>query len=129
MDAPDALSRAVELIEIAPNSKTSDPWYNKIRTIAESGKSLFYKIENGFVYRRGKYQAQTGDRIWTLCVLNELTQAVLGEKHNQSCHMGYWKTLNSIQCVYYWKGMHTDIYECVTKCEICRQAKPTHTNR
>lgn len=128
MDAPDALSRAVDLIEIAPNTKTTDSWYNKIRTMAESGKSLFYKIENGRVYRRGKYQAHTGDRLWTLCVPSELKQSVLIEKHNQSCHMGYWKTLNSIQKIYYWKGMHADIYEYVTQCEICRQAKQSNEN-
>ncbi|RYE19575.1 MAG: transposase [Sphingobacteriaceae bacterium] len=116
------------MIEIEPNIETKDPWYRKIRSIAESGKSMFYKIENGHVYRRGRYQAQTGDRIWTLCIPNELVNSVLKEKHNDSCHMGYWKTLNSIQRIYYWKGMHASIYKYVTECEVCRQAKHSNEN-
>lgn len=58
----------------------------------------------------------------------ELVQSVLCEKHDESCHMGYWKTLNSIKRTYYWKGMHSDIYAYVTNCEICRQAKQSNEN-
>lgn len=126
MLAPDALSRAVDLIDIDPNLTTKDPWYNKIKNLAESGKSDFYKMENGYLYRRGKYNSYTGDRIWTLCIPSELTPAVLQEKHNDSCHMGFWKTLRSIQNMYYWRGMHAAIYEYVTKCGTCRVIK--HTN-
>lgn len=126
MDAPDALSRAVDLIEIQPNQRTDDKWYNEMAERSKKYESDYYKFENGHLYRRGKYKADTGDRIWCLCVPMELTEAVLKEKHDESCHMGFWKTLKSIQAIYFWKGMHQQIYEYVTQCVTCRLIKPTN---
>jgi len=61
-----------------------------------------------------------------VCVPKELKEEVLKEKHDQSSHMGYWKTLKSIQNTYYWQNMHDEIYRYVTKCEICRTCKQTN---
>lgn len=126
MDAPDALSRAVNIVDIKPDQQTDDPWYNQLIEMASKGKTDHYKLENGFLYRRGRFHAETGDRIWSLCVPNEMVESVLKEKHDTSCHMGYWKTLRSIQNSYYWKGMHQDIYDYVTTCVTCRMIKPTN---
>lgn len=78
MEAPDALSRAVDVIDIKPNQPSADVWYNKMLTMAKTGASEFYKFENGYLYRRGKYNAETGDRIWALCVPSELVELVAG---------------------------------------------------
>lgn len=126
MDAPDALSRAIDLIDIEPNINTKDRWYNHAHEMARRGESDFYMISDGYLYRRGKFQASTGDRIWTMCIPNELVDRVLHEKHDASCHPGFWKTLHSVKTCYYWRGMHQRVYEYVTKCVNCRLIKPTN---
>lgn len=126
MAAPDALSRAIDLIAINPDIKTDDAWYKRIRRLSKGKRLDRYKYENGHVYRRGKYDTHAGDRLWTMCVPSELIPEVLREKHDQASHMGFWKTLKSIQSAYYWQNMHQQIYKYVTQCEICRTCKQTN---
>lgn len=126
MAAPDALSRAIDIIVINKDATTNDKWYQKIRQLAKDGRVDRYKYENGYVYRRGKYDTHAGDRLWTMCVPRELVAEVLREKHDLASHMGFWKTLKAIQSSYYWQDMHKDIYQYVTQCEVCRTCKQTN---
>lgn len=126
MDAPDALSRATDMVVINKEVTTDDKWYRKTRKVAKDGRLDRYKYENGYLYRRGKYDTRTGDRLWTIVIPRELVPEVLKEKHDQSSHMGYWKTLKAIKNTYYWQNMSKDIYQYVTKCEICRTCKQTN---
>lgn len=122
MAAPDALSRAIDIIALNSNPATEDKWYKRIRSLAKDKRLDRYKFENGHLYRRGRYDTHSGDRLWTVCVPWELRAEVLKEKHNN------WKTLKAIQGTYYWQNMHKDIYQYVTKCEICRTCKQSNEN-
>lgn len=126
MAAPDALSRAVALIEVKADMETTDAWYKRIRKLAKSHQLERYKFEDGHLYHKGRYDTRVGDRLWTLCIPQELVPIVLQEKHDHSTHMGYWKTLKSIQASYYWPNMHREIYAHVTKCQLCRTIKPSN---
>lgn len=53
---------------------------------------------------------------------------MLAEKHDGQSHVGFWKTLRSIQTAYYWPNMHKTTYEYVTKCTVCRQIKSSNEN-
>lgn len=128
MDAPDALSRAVLMIDIKADIETKDAWFKRTRAMAKDGRLDRYKFENGYLYRRGKYDTHAGDRLWTICVPEELVPKVLAEKHDEATHMGYWKTLRAIQGTYYWPNMHREIYHHVTHCDLCRQIKPSNEN-
>lgn len=110
MVVPDALSRAVDMIDVKP-TKTTDTWYKRMCKLAESGKSTRYKVENGFLYRKGKHDTSSGDRLWTVCVPKEQISDVLNEKHDNQSHIGFWKTLRTIQTTYFWPGIHQTIYE------------------
>lgn len=128
MTVPDALSRAVpaDMIEMKTPVTTNDQWYDSMCKYAQSGKSQHYKYENGLLYRRGKYSVTSGDRIWTICIPEEKIQEVLHEKHDCQSHVGFWKTLRSINESYYWPGMHQDVYKYVAKCTVCHQTKPSN---
>lgn len=125
MTVPDALSRAVEMIDLAPDIPTKDPWYIKCKDLALTGKADRYKYVNGFLYHRGKYDTHSGDRLWTICVPSEQIEDVLKEKHNEAAHTGAWKTLAIVQSTYYFPNMQQYVWDFVAKCQVCRLAKPS----
>lgn len=125
MAAPDALSRAIEMIEIESQAKTEDTWYQKMFDLTQKNKTDRFKIENGILYRRGKFDIGSGDRLWLVCVPKEKIAAVLQEKHDDQSHVGFWKTLKSIQKVYYWPELNRHVYKHVHECISCKQIKPS----
>ena len=44
---------------------------------------------------------------------------VLHLGHNQSEHNGYQRTYAAIKCLYYWKGMRTQILKYCKNCKVC----------
>lgn len=128
MVVPDALSRAVDIIDVQPKLKTDDKWYGQTYSFAESGKAYHYKVENDTLYRRGKFCAENGDRIWTVCIPQEKVGEVLNEKHDQQGHIGFWKTLKAIKKMYFWPKMNEQVFEHVSKCVTCKQIKPSTEN-
>lgn len=126
MELPDALSRAVALVDLKDIGKTKDLWYRATAKRAGEGHMPLYKVENGYLYRRSKINSQAGDRLWKLCLPKEFHQDAIREKHDESAHPGVWKTMKNIQNTYFWPTLHDDVYNYVTKCSVCRQAKPTN---
>lgn len=88
MTVPDALSRAVDMIEIKSETNTNDRWYNKMFQLASTNKMSRYKVENGLLYRKRGYGAISSDRLWVLFVPKEKLNAVLIEKHDEQSHVG-----------------------------------------
>lgn len=128
MVVPDALSRAVNIIEIESHSDTSDKWYQRMYKFVETGRAKRYKVENGVLYKKGEMSVDKGDRLWTICLPTEKTQEALIEKHDQQSHIGYWKTLRAVKKTYYWPMMNEQIYRYISRCEICKQTKPSTEN-
>ena len=50
-----------------------------------------------------------------------LVDVVLHLGHNQSGHNGYQRTYAAIKCLYYWKGMRTQILQYCKQCKACAQ--------
>lgn len=128
MTVPDALSRSIDLITLEPNVDTNDCWYNQKKQQTKDGQTDRYKMENGYLYRRGSYDTHSGDRLWKLCVPKERIEDVLREKHDESAHMGMWKTLHAIQSTYYFPDTQQVVRNYVSKCAICRQTEPSNEN-
>lgn len=126
MDLPDALSRAVDLIELDPEYPTTDTWYNQMKTRAATTKMEHYKVENGLLYHRNRINARTTEHDWVLCVPTEKVAEALTETHNGTLHPGVWKTTQYAKRYYYWPKMYQQIYDYVTKCDTCRVIKPTN---
>lgn len=125
MTVPDALSRAVDLIQIESETKTSDTWYNQMYYLASNKKLKRYKVEIGLLYRKRGYEAESSDRLWVLCIPREKIIDALKEKHDAQAHIGAWKTIRTIKKSYYWPNMYRDVMEYVAKCVRCKEIKPT----
>lgn len=126
MVVPDALSRSLDLVDLSV--QTNDPWYNKMLELAKDQKVHKYKISNGLLYHLGRFDVKLGSRRWTLCVPKEKVAEVLSEQHENLSHPGYWKTLKTIQRIYYWPRMYEEIAEFIRACTVCKQVKHTNEN-
>lgn len=128
MELPDALSRAIELIDIKPN-ETTDDWYKSMMEKATKQELDKYKVENGLLYHRLKFTSYSGERLWLLCVPKELRPQVLLEHHDDYSHQGIWKVYRRLKTVYYWPNMYESVYQYIRKCETCRLVKPSNENK
>lgn len=127
MEFPDALSRAVEMIEVNP--ATTDRWYNGLVQKLKTTELDRYKTENDLVYHRHKFSTYSGERLWTICVPKEQRNEVLQENHDQYSHPGIWRTMRRIRNTYHWPNLNEDVYNYVRKCEVCKVVKPSNENR
>lgn len=121
----DALSRAVEAIEVANDNR----WYAKQFKKVEQDPDSFvdFKIEDRKLY---KFVSAASDVLdyrfeWKLCLPEELRQSVLRQEHDDVLHPGYEKTLQRIKIRYYWPKMAMDTKRYVRACVTCKQCKPT----
>ena len=68
----------------------------------------FYKIENNILYRM---VVENNHKFDAAVLPAELINTALFLGHNQSGHNGFQRTYAAIKRVYYWKGMHKDIFK------------------
>lgn len=79
-----------------------------------------FTLQNGLLFRGGQ-----------LCVpKGSMRENLIQEKHNGclSGHFGLNKTLELVQCFYYWPRMQRDIRRYVEQCMVCQKEKGTSTN-
>lgn len=78
-----------------------------------------FTLTNGVIRFQGK--------IW-LGKFVEAQHAVLLAMHASGLggHSGITATYNRIKNLFYWPGMKKDVYQYVSACDICQQAKPEH---
>lgn len=127
MEMPDALSRAVNLINIKADT-TNDSWYRKMMKRCQTESLDRYKIIDNQLFHRFKFTSYGGERLWVLCVPSEQRDEVLKEHHDDYSHQGIWKTYHRMRNSYYWPDMLETIYQYVRKCEACRLTKPSNEN-
>jgi transposase InsO family protein len=129
---PDALSRAIELIEISPD-EVSDPKYLDLikRVNDDPAKFSDFKISNGLLYKFiSADDPEDPNFQWKIVVPQNLIPKVLQESHDERSHLGYFKTLKTIKTRYYWRYMNRDIKKYVNQCARCKASKtPTHITR
>lgn len=119
---PDALSRAVGAINVAPQDH--DRWYRRM-TRRVRRLPLDYpqwKITGSELFKLCQPTEADGDaEPWRLVVPRRLRQIVLQENHDapEAGHLGIFKTKKRIGALYYWPGMMSDVARYVRNCEVC----------
>lgn len=128
MVVADALSRAVDAIELEKFSATNDLGYIALRDRMQENPDKYpqFRLENGLIYKyasRGRRDFGFS-RIWRILVPKDRRENVLDECHDARAHGGYHKTIDQVRRVYIWTGMDKEVRTYVTNCETCKAAKP-----
>lgn len=125
---PDALSRAVELIEMRSEDK-HDEGYDKIIKGLQNDPQKFpeFQLKDGklFKYVQNKNGLGVYENVWRLFVPLGSRQEVLRRCHDDplAAHMGVAKTLQRVKDHFYWPRMAYDTEKYVQKCESCQLNK------
>lgn len=132
MVVPDALSRAIDAIDVSLFVNSDDPWYNALLKHVQTKPEKYqqFRVENGLLYKyceRGK-KSLGYSLSWRMVVPESERLRVLRESHDEpvSGHGGFFKTLDRVRRKYFWPDMHSEIRRYVAKCEVCKASK--HTN-
>lgn len=126
---PDALSRSVNIINIAQFDNTNDQWYQKLKRafIQDPQSNDNLKLVNGLLYMRSKVNedCENAECLWRLCVPSENRLEVMRAFHDDesSCHFGKFKTISKIRDRYYWPKLSNSVAEYVRNCEVCKITK------
>ena len=80
----------------------------------------FYLVKNNVLF---KHIVDNGHRFEARVIPHTLVDIVLHLGHNQSGHNGYQRTYAAIKCLYYCKGMITQILKYCKHCKVCAQQK------
>lgn len=95
---PDALSRAVEMIDIKNELTIENEWYTKMFEFAQKSDCKKYRVNDDLLYRESRFGHHHGDRKWTICVPKAQYNDVFIENHDEQGHIGFWKCLGH-QCI------------------------------
>lgn len=127
---PDALSRAVEMIEV---EELVDDWYSGLfRKVQNSpDEHLDYKIESGKLYKFVPTKSDVFDYRyeWKLCVPEALRSDILRREHENSFHIGYEKLLEKVRQKFFWPNMASIIKKYAQNCKSCKEFKPTNVSQ
>lgn len=132
MVVPDALSRAVSLIDVSRFVFTKDEEFIRLKNEVENDPSNHsdHLIKDSTLYRYTK-KGRRGKRVWKIVIPIDFRQEIFVECHTSilAAHGGYLKTLDRIKRSYYWKNMNIDIAKFVKECEKCKEVKATNKSQ
>lgn len=134
MVVADALSRAIESVDVCNSSKTVsvDPWYENLKNkvINESDKYEQFKVVgNSLLKYCSRSRLNRSSNInWRVVLPKQERAEVLRSNHDDvlSAHGGFFKTSDRVKRKYYWPKMDEDIRNYVRNCEVCKATKPTN---
>lgn len=122
--------RVAALTLTADFSKTTDPWYERLRSRIEGRPDAYpsFSLDQGRIFKRVDDRL-LGKSLLLLVVPSDFRKRVMEECHDAPTagHMGYAKTIARIRQDYYWANMSTDIRAFVAKCKTCQQFKAPNT--
>lgn len=125
---PDALSRSLEVAEIADGSD----WYSKLFASVKNDPEnyLDFKIEENKLYKLVSSQSDVLDYSfdWKQCVPDSMREEILTKEHDDAFHVGYEKTVEKIKKRFYWPRMAADIKRHVLNCDTCKRIKHSTTS-
>lgn len=124
---PDALSRAIDLVDTSEKPMEQDPWYTSIvdKITQDPNSDQTFRLENDRLYKLVASNQKHNPEAWKIVVPKPELIKVLEENHDSplAAHPGTFKTINRIKEKYFWPRMTKDITTYVTKCETCKAAK------
>jgi RNase H-like domain found in reverse transcriptase/Reverse transcriptase (RNA-dependent DNA polymerase)/Integrase zinc binding domain/Integrase core domain/Aspartyl protease len=121
---PDALSRAIEEIELTSSHFVTDKWYQNLKEKIMKDPTAFpkYHYDDKFLYHILPENKRT------LVIPSALRPKLLEENHDEATagHQGVFKTLRRLKSKYYWPTMSKDAKRYVANCEVCKASKAVH---
>lgn len=133
---PDALSRAIDEIDVTSADFNEDLWYNKLRDKISVNPVKFpnFRIEGQTIFKHIKVRntCMNNSEDWKLVIPTNMRDALIVENHDppQSSHFGYYKTMKRLQEKYFWPKMSSDVSSYIKSCKECKANKdPTHVVR
>lgn len=132
MVVPDALSRAIDVIEIEKLSDTGDNEYIQLKEKVERKPEDFpdYLVENDIIFKHCDDYTGQADR-WKIYVPSDKRDMVLQDCHDNmlASHGGYFKTAARVKEKYYWPKLLTNVAQYIRKCDVCKAIKPSNRNQ
>lgn len=132
MVVADALSRAVELVDIENFSNAKDKWYDNLMERVATVPSEYsnFRVENNTLYKNCTVAKRNLGFVsdWRVVVPTNRRNDVMADCHSSalSAHGGYHKTIDRVRRNYFWPNMDGDVRSFVRSCEVCKSAK--HSN-
>lgn len=130
MVVPDALSRAIESVELVAMNETEDLAYMTLRTAIEQrpNEHVDYRVDHGVIIKHVGMRYTSDDDGWRIVVPTDFRKEILMECHDDvlAAHGGYLKTLHRVQRRYFWPRMRSEIAKYINHCETCRAIKPSN---
>jgi RNase H-like domain found in reverse transcriptase/Integrase zinc binding domain/Integrase core domain len=121
---PDALSRAVEEIELQNSNFHTDQWYQELRAKIFKDPEAYpkYHTDDNYVFRI----MPNNKRV--LVIPEPMRETLLQENHDdpKSGHQGFFKTRNRIKAKFYWPTLSKDVKKYVAGCQVCKSSKAVH---
>lgn len=135
MVVADALSRAINAIDLTSFSQTDDSWYLLLKKGIEEKPEKYqkFRIENNVIYKH----CQIGTKnhgftaSWRIIIPKSHRQEVLKQCHDDplSAHGGYFKTIDRVRREYFWPKMDEDVRKYVNQCRVCLASKASNVNQ
>lgn len=131
MTVADALSRAVESLDILGFAQSDDKWYNRLKqaVVKDPDKYAQYKVEDDLLYKHCTYSPIRFDvSSWRLVVPTDKRDEILKKCHDDplSSHGGRHKTKDRVSRDYYWPKINESITSYVRNCSVCSVMKPSN---
>ena len=99
----------------------NDPKIRDLHDKVKEGEyKQFYFVNNNILFRS---IVDNGHKFEVRVIPESLRDVVLHLGHNQSGHNGYQRTYTAIKCLYYWKGMRTQVLPYCKSCKVCAVQK------
>ena len=92
--------------------------------VKEGEYKQFYFVKNNVLFRS---IVDNGHSFEVRVIPESLRDVVLHLGHNHSGHNGYQRTYAAIKCLYYWKGMRTQVLCYCKSCKVCAVQKVQKT--
>lgn len=131
MVVADALSRSVDVVDVAAGKDVKDKWYMGLRDkiLAHPQNYSQFQVRDEVVYKFCPLGRNFGYRnVWRIVVPKESRKEILQQCHDAPCsaHGGFYKTCDRVKRRYYWPKMDEEIMKYVSSCEVCQAIKPTN---
>lgn len=130
MVVADALSRAVESLDVQSFTQSTDVFYQKLCTSVRDTPHKYpqYRVQEDVLYKHCTYGARRFDRGgWRVYVPTDRRRDVLFQCHDDplSAHGGRHKTIDRVSRDFYWPRMYEYITQYVHGCDVCSASKPS----
>ena len=128
---PDALSRAVPVVDSVDVDHVKDNWFRKLfKSVVENPLHYSnYRVNNGRLYKfiRCDYDGLVDDEDqWKEIIPKEKRKQLIHDCHDvpTSGHLGVFKTHRRLLTRFYWPKMKADVARYVRGCVACLRSKP-----